>query len=295
MVFTNDMIAHITLHTNEKIQSKINQITPEIITEKKLHYCYITDDVEIRAFLGLMYMRGLLSWNHQERSSLFKTDLAPPVFGATMSSKRFSFLCSSVSFDDVETRPQRWQQDRFTAIRELFELFNDRCAMVINPQDYLALDETLYSCRTMVSFKQYNCSKPAKYGLLFKSINSTRTPYIFRAVVYAGKPQGDPGPYYVPGIIPIVKSLVNGLSNLTDLNGRNITMDRLYTSIELFEWLLTKRITGVGTLMINKRGIPAEIKTIVGRTEHSYHVLWETKSNKMSLHSYVVNTKNKGM
>ena len=280
MFITEDIIKYITIETNKKIQVKLDNLSPEIITQKKLYFCTKTDDVEVRAFIGLMYMRGLLQLNHTARKYLFRDDIGAPIFGATMSSKRFMFLCSNITFDDLETRSARWQNDRFAAFRTVFEMFNDRCSSVINPQDYLAIDETLYSCRTKVSFKQYNASKPAKYGLLFKSINSTRTPFTFRAVVYAGKPQGEPGDYYVPGIIPIVKSLVTGLGNKTDLKGRNITMDRLYTSIELFQWLLTQSITGVGTMMLNRKGIPAEIKTMENRSEHSYKVLWETSEKK---------------
>jgi hypothetical protein len=112
------MITLITLHTNQKIQSKINQLTPEIIQEKNLYYCHVTDEVEIKAFIGLMYLRGLLGMNHHKRTYLFHSELGPPLFGATMSSKRFGFLNSNICFDDIQTRNVRWEQDRFAAIRD---------------------------------------------------------------------------------------------------------------------------------------------------------------------------------
>lgn len=71
-------------------------------------------------------------------------------------------------------------------------------------------------------------------------------------------------------------------------------MDRLYTSLELFDWLLEKKITAVGTIMLNRAGIPPAIKIIATREEKSYTVLWDAETGKKTFHSYVVNTKSKG-
>ena len=80
-----------------------------------------------------------------------------------------------------------------------FECFNDACMSCLAPNDYLSLDETLYPMRTQIGFKQYNPSKPAKYGILFKSVNAARYPYTFISAPYTGKPVDGDGPYYVQG------------------------------------------------------------------------------------------------
>ena len=86
---------------------------------------------------------------------------------------------------------------------------------VLAPGDYLSLDETVYPMRTQISFKQFNPSKPAKYGLLFKSVNAARYPYTFISSPYSGKPTEEGGQYYIQG------------------TEANISFDRLYTSIPL--------------------------------------------------------------
>ena len=60
----------------------------------------------------------------------------PSVFAATMSSDRFVFLNSNMSFDDKETREDRWKSDRFAAIREIFEIFNTNCGKLIEPPKF---------------------------------------------------------------------------------------------------------------------------------------------------------------
>ena len=77
---------------------------------------------------------------------------------------------------------------------------------------YLSLDKTLYPTRAGVAFRQYNKDKPAKYELLFRSINSAEVLYTYTSVIYAGKPIDKPGPYYIQTTDDIVKYLANSLT-----------------------------------------------------------------------------------
>ena len=101
--------------------------------------------------------------------------------------------------------------------------------------------------------------------MLFKSINAARMPYTFNAAPYAGKPIDEGGPHYVQGTEAIVKSLVEGMESVGPLGGRNISFDRLYTSIPLERWLYNRNITSIGTLQANRKGIPAELKEVKNR------------------------------
>ena len=105
-----------------------------------------------------------------------------------MSRNRFAFTLHNLSFGDESTHAERWKKDRFTAIREFFEKFNNQCMLVLAPGDCLSLDETLYPMRTQISFEQFNQRKPAKYGLL---------PYTFISSPYGGKPTEEGGQYYI--------------------------------------------------------------------------------------------------
>ena len=62
-----------------------------------------------------------------------------PCYVATMSRNRFRFLLGRLSFDDKRTRPDRWQEDRFAAMRDVFEKFNLNCSKHMNPPEYLAI------------------------------------------------------------------------------------------------------------------------------------------------------------
>ena len=257
--------------------------------------CHIrkTNICELRAFYGLSYARGAQNTNLTDAHKLWsESTFGHPIYGACLSRHRYSFLRQNITFDDVTTRDMRWRTDRFAALRMFFQAANDNFSRHMQPPEYLTVDETLYATRTDIAFRQYNPSKPARYGILLKSINAAQIPYTFLSTVYAGRPVGEPGPYYIKGITATVKAMVEQLSRFVELDGRNITTDRLYTSYQLTNWLLSKNITTTGTLMSNKKGIPKHLLSVTDRDTPSCEVLYDTNTEgRVSLHSYVVSTK----
>ena len=286
------MIEHIVDCTNECIREKIANTPQSRKESNKIVHLYVTCEREMRAFLGLWYIRGALNWATHQVRSIYSATHGNKIFNATMSSNRFTFLCSNLRFDHQHTRNIRFKSDRATAFREIYEHFNRNCAKVMVPDEFLSLDETLYPTRVGIAFRQYNKSKPAKYGLLFRSINSAEMPYTYNSIMYAGKPIGEPDPHYISGTEEIVQHLVSFLESHVNINGRNISCDRFYKSLPLANWCLQHNITMVGTIMTNRKGV-GEIKSLANRENLSTKVYWE-KDGIINITSYVVNTKSSG-
>ena len=76
-----------------------------------------------------------------------------------------------MSFDDLEKRCQLWRTDRFAAARALTDMFHDQMKSVLAPSKNFSIDKTVYVMRHQIGFGHYNPDKPAKYGLLYKSLN----------------------------------------------------------------------------------------------------------------------------
>ena len=76
--------------------------------------------------------------------------------------------------------------------------------------------------------------------------------------MYAGKPESGAGPYYINNTDDSVKSLVSGLMAKCPLGGRNWTMDRLYGSVPITQWLLENNMTATCTMRHDRRGLPTE-------------------------------------
>ena len=75
-----------------------------------------------------------------------------------------------------------------------------------------------------------------------------------------------------------------------DISGRNISMDRYFTSVSIAKYLLANKITLVGTMRSGRVGIPNEMKEIKQREDLSTMYAF-TEDNKLLLVSYVVKKK----
>ena len=138
-------------HTNARIQKAWESFKS---TSKTFLFTNDIDEIELQAFIGLMYLRGLAGLNSNNTKSLYHSLTAPQPFGATMSKNRLEFLYTCISFDDFSTRFQQWTNDRCATVREVFEMFCHNCSSQIIPSEYLSLRETLYPMRNQIGFRQ---------------------------------------------------------------------------------------------------------------------------------------------
>ena len=125
-----------------------------------------TSVAEIKAFFGLLYMRGALCLNLVSIDTVFYYATSNPVFSAAFERKRFSLLCQFIQFDNASVCKEQWKSDKFAAFCDFFEAINERFLKLRRPSHSCDIDETLYPYRGAIGFRQYNPSKPAKFGLL---------------------------------------------------------------------------------------------------------------------------------
>lgn len=93
---TDDIINTIVEHTNEKI----NQL-PAAYGDNALdcQFTNHTDKIELEAFIGLLYLSGVLKSNHEDVESLFATDgTGRNIFRSTMTLMRFFFSNIRLAF-----------------------------------------------------------------------------------------------------------------------------------------------------------------------------------------------------
>nr|CAH7759096.1 unnamed protein product [Callosobruchus chinensis] len=133
-------------------------------------------------------------------------------------------------------------------------MFVANCRKSFEPYEHITVDEQLVCFRERCRFKQYIKSKPRRYGIKIWAAADVKTSYLCNLQVYTGKP---------PGGVP---ERNQGFRVVSDLvvpyhgSWRGITTDNFFSSVSLANYLLTNKLTLVGTIRKNKPDTPPQLK-----------------------------------
>uniref|UniRef100_A0A1B6DW27 PiggyBac transposable element-derived protein domain-containing protein n=1 Tax=Clastoptera arizonana TaxID=38151 RepID=A0A1B6DW27_9HEMI len=252
----NEIDAFLSMISLEMIDEILNCTNKHIVSIShkfaRERDCLQSNRPEIMALFGVLYLIGTRKSGHANVRELWAKDgTGIPIIRAAMNYKRFLFLLNCMRFDDKTTRDDRKKFDKLAPIRCVVDLFVKNCIDNYSTSEFVTIDEMLHRFRGRCSFVQYIPNKPAKYGLKMFALCDAKTFYCHNFEVYCGKqPQG---PYETSNsAIDVVKRLVRPIEN----TNKNITTDNWYTSVPLADYLLSKRLTLIGTLKKNKAAIP---------------------------------------
>lgn len=153
-LFKEDILNDIVKYTNEYIDN----IKEAFSRERDAKH---TDLVEIRAFIGLLYLAGVYKANRLSLEELWGTDDGDGIakFSLVMSIKRFKFLVRCLRFDDRQTRSARKELDRLAPIRNIFTKFVTNCKVSYCVGENVKIDEMLPALCGNCLFRQYIPSK----------------------------------------------------------------------------------------------------------------------------------------
>lgn len=263
-------------HTNAEMKRR-----REHTLSNQIHCLQDFDVRELKAAVGIAMFVGATCASRESLEQMWSDVYGRPILRAAMSLKRFKVFVAAARFDDKATRTERIQTDRLAPIREMFDEFVDKCKRFYNPSPFVCVDESLLAFRGRCRFKVYIPSKPAKYGIKVWSLCDTGTQYACNLQVYLGK-LGD-APEQQQGA-RVVKDLSMHLYN----SGRNITTDNFFTSHSLAQFLLTKKLTLLGTMRKSRTELPTalmpkrrpEFESIFAFTADTTLVSYAPKKNK---------------
>ncbi|XP_023222340.1 uncharacterized protein LOC111623851 [Centruroides sculpturatus] len=251
---SDDILQIVVQYTNEqikRIQSKF----------KRERDAKLTDLVEIKALVGILYLTGCKKLNKCNAAEIWTSDgTGLEVVRTVMSEKRFRFLLVCLRFDDKNTRKKRLQTDKLAAVRDIIDPFVEGCRKNYCISEFCTIDEKLEGFKGKCGFIRYMPKKPNKYGIEIFMLVDSRMYYTHNLEIYCGKqPEG---PYSVSNSPEeVVKRLTKHIAG----SGRNVTMDNRFTSFKLAMDLLKEKLTMVGTIRKHHRVIPKKFLDLAGR------------------------------
>lgn len=240
LFFSEDMIRTLVIETNRQGRRTI------VAVFKPLTF------VEMKAFLGLLILRGVYRAAGECAEELWSADHGRQIFSKTMTFSRFKLIRNILRFDNVETRQGRLVRDKLAAVRLLIDGFVDHSRRSYVPGPSITIDEQLYPWRGRCRYRQYMASKPAKYGLKWWLACDSDNYYCWNIQFYCGREE-ERGPG-----IPLGEQVVLSLTEPLTGSGRNVTCDNFFTSLSLARKLHEREMTLVGTMRTNRRELPVE-------------------------------------
>ena len=145
---------NIVQHTNKNMQLIINIFSDPLADLTKYSHVKLVDRVDIKDFIDIFWLKAAFRLNNPDREVIWNHGNAHEIIGATMSLRRFKFICHLVTFDDKETWNDHWKTEKFPCMRKLFEDMNERNARMRHPSPLQAIDETLHPYCRHIGFKQ---------------------------------------------------------------------------------------------------------------------------------------------
>lgn len=254
LFLTDELIDMFVTETNLYAQQKIN-IGPQRRCVR-LHQWYPTDRVEMKKFIGLTLLMGIV--HKPDIAMYWSTDplYRSAVFPAVMGRNRYQLLLSLFHFNDNNAMPDRndVNRDRLYKIRPLLTYLLHKFETVYTPSQCVAVDETLLLWKGKLHFRQYIPMKRARFGVKVFNLceSDMHNGYTYRFHVYTGSM--DPVQNIVNALPAecinfdrAAQEVVHLLQPLLD-NGYWVFTDNYYTSIELYSYLYTRQTLACGTL-----------------------------------------------
>jgi len=209
---------------------------------------------ELHVYLGLRLLMGI---NKKPRLAFYwsrNPGVAMPIFPSTMPRERFEQISRNLHFQNNEGQLE--EDDRLWKLREVITILGDRFRKVFTPDRHISIDESLWKFRGRLSFRTYNPSKRARFGIKVYKLSASDGPcagYTAVFKIYTGKEQGS---------LPSSQKAVVDLMEEGDFfwKGYTVFVDNWYTSPVLFHFLQSRKTGAVGTVRLNRRHMPRDLK-----------------------------------
>ncbi|XP_060720777.1 piggyBac transposable element-derived protein 4-like [Tachysurus vachellii] len=212
------------------------------------------DEECLNAYIGVLLLAGVYRSSNEATDSLWDASTGRNIFRATMSLQNFQMISRVLRFDNRDTRVK---SDKPVPIKDVWERWVQLLPLMFNPGPEVTVDERFVPFRGKCPFRQYMPRKPGKYGIKIWATCDAKNSYAWNLQIYTGKPAS--------GIPEKKQGKRVVLDMTTGLRGHNITCDNFFTSYDLGQDLLKRKLTMVGTIKKNKPELPTEILQVKHR------------------------------
>lgn len=291
LYYTGDLVNSIIQETNKHAKEKIENNQHSIKCDK---WCDITKE-EFLAFLAVILNMGTIHLPKLEEYWSTAATCRTPFFPETLTRDRFNQIFWTLRLKEP-TLENATIGTRIQKVSSYLEYIDEKFREHFIPYKEIAVDESIVKFKGRLSFITYNPNKPTKWGIRIYALSDSRSGYLFTILPYYGSHTSEnisrldlPVSTRIP--IHLYKKL---LDRVPDAKGYHMFTDRYYTSITLAEELRKMNCHLTGTININRKGVPTQMKkpkltankTVAYRKNNTTLLAWKDKRVVTMLTNY---------
>jgi Transposase IS4 len=121
-------------------------------------------DKELEAFIGLLYLRGVMNARNFPIKDMWSNRYGCDAFRKTMTRDRFMEIKKFLRFDMRNTRSERLQDDKFCLMSFVLSRFVSNSQRSYNPEESLTIDEQLFPTKAVVVLLSICLTNPTSLG-----------------------------------------------------------------------------------------------------------------------------------
>ena len=249
LFFTDDLLEMIVHETNRYAEQKI---ADKGVADPRWQPVTIG---EVKLFIAINIMMGLhicprieLYWSTDE-------ELNVPAISKLMSRTRYEKINQYLHLNDRTHQIPRGQPgyDALFKVRPAIDAMLQKFPHHYKPGREISIDEAMIKFSGRVHIKQYMKGKPTPWGIKVWAAADPRTGYLLDFDVYTGKDRTR-----LPG--GLGQHVVMKMGRHYLQKGHHFYYDNFFTSVELANRLLAEKTYSCGTIRMNRKGWPKELK-----------------------------------
>eukprot|EP00117_Sycon_ciliatum_P041059 scpid73538/ scgid30091/ PiggyBac transposable element-derived protein 4 len=266
--FSGTVVHNVVVETNRYAHQRLERLGDRYPQARIRQWQDVTRD-EIFVLVLMILAMGTVQQpemtNHWSEHWLLGT----PGFAKVMSRNRFQLLVSCLHFinnSSAERDQNGVCKDKLYKIRKFMDRIVENFRTKYTLRKCVSIDEQMVAYKGRLSFKQYMPAKPIKWGMKAYVLAEADTGYVCDWHLYTGKDDSDLQSADTAKRTQLVMRLITNLQP-----GHIIYTDNYYTSPDLFTTLRGKKLGAVGTVRSNRRGLPAQMKKKMKKTDPTRH------------------------
>ncbi|CAK9816518.1 PiggyBac transposable element-derived protein 4 [Anthophora quadrimaculata] len=216
---------------------------------------------EFWAFLAVVINMGTMPLaNLQEYWS--KNDVSYiPFYPETFTRDRFSQIFWMLHLETLPTHTTN-PRTRLQRVSCFLDYLNSKFLDYFIPGEHICVDESTIKFKGRISFITYNPKKPTKWGIRVYTLADSKTDYIYCILPYYGSLTTE---LLVRPDLPVSSRIPIHLyqmllEKIPGAQRHHMYTDRYYTSYLLAQELAKLKCSLTGTILRNRKKLPAEIK-----------------------------------